>query len=574
MLPPGPPGTRADVSINIVALSFVTFLLTCTIAGCDAPAPQADEITLTVVGINDIHGQFSPTADHGGLVGISAYVNALRTARDRDGGAVLVVDAGDMWQGTLASNLGEGAGIIDAYNALGVAAAAIGNHEFDFGPEGTSAIPVRDGDDPRGALKARAREASFPFLAANLIDDATGQPVAWDNVQPSVIVTVGGVPVGIIGVMTANALQTTIAANTTGLSVAPLAESITREARRLHAEGAQIVIVVAHAGGRCTDAADPHDLSSCDLSSELIQVARELDPADVDHIFGGHLEHTMAHFINGISVSKNRKSARSFGRVDFRFNRQTGEVLDRKLFPPQPNVLPRPATYAGEAFEAIPEVAQAAEAALAAAGELQSEKLGVSLEEAFELGHDMESALFNLVTEALLESSGADVVIHNVRGGLRKGLPAGELTFGAVYEMYPFDNFTTIHEISGRDLRRVMVAQSPRTHRTGFAGMRVFVSCDASEMEVRILRPDGSEIGDGDTVRLLANDYLALGGDNILTPVIPEGGFDIRFDLPQTRDTLVAWFRARGGTLRPADWRSHAAPKWNLPGDDFRGCAD
>ena len=186
----------------------------------------------------------------------------------------------------------------------------------------------------------------------------------------------------------------------------------------------------------------------------------------------------------------------------------------------------------------------------------------------------MESALFNLVTEALLESSGADVVIHNVRGGLRKGLPAGELTFGAVYEMYPFDNFTTIHEISGRDLRRVMVAQSPRTHRTGFAGMRVFVSCDASEMEVRILRPDGSEIGDDDTVRLLANDYLALGGDNILTPVIPEGGFDIRFDLPQTRDTLVAWFRARGGTLRPADWRSHAAPRWNLPSDDFRGCAD
>jgi hypothetical protein len=109
--------------------------------------------------------------------------------------------------------------------------------------------------------------------------------------------------------------------------------------------------------------------------------------------------------------------------------------------------------------------------------------------------------------------------------------------------------------------------------RTGFAGMRVFVSCNASDMEVRMLRPDGSEIGDDDTVRLLTNDYLALGGDNILTPIIPQGGFDLHYDRPLTRDALVEWFRARGGTLRPSDWRSRDLPKWNLPSDDFRGCA-
>lgn len=557
---------RALRPILLIAFSYV-------VAGCAAPAPEANEVTLTVVGINDIHGQFAPTADHGGLVDISAYVNALRMARDRDGGAVLVVDAGDMWQGTLASNLSEGAGIVEAYNALGVAAAAIGNHEFDFGPEGAASIPLQDGDDPRGALKERAREASFPLLAANLVDVATGQPVAWENVQPSTLVEVGGIRVGIVGVTTAYALHTTIAANTTGLRVAPLAESITREARSLRDQGAQLVIVVAHAGGRCADASDPHDTSSCDLDSELIRVASELDPADVDHIFGGHLEHPMAHVIGGISVSMNRKSARSFGRVDFRIDRQTGEVRDRKLFAPQLNVLPRPERYAGEALETIAGVAQAAASATAAAVDLQAQRLGVLLEEPFELGHDMESALFNLVTEALLESFDVDVVIHNVRGGLRRGLPAGELTFGDVYETLPFDNFTTVHEIPGRDLRRVIATQSPRMRRTGFAGMRVFVSCDVGGMNVRMLRPDGSEIGDDDTIRILANDYLALGGDHILTPVIPDGGFELRFDRPRTRDALVEWFRARGGTLHPADWRSHEAPKWNLPTDDFRGCS-
>ena len=556
---------RAIRPILLIAFSYF-------VAGCAAPPPVADEVTLTVVGINDIHGQFTPTTDHGGLVGISAYVNALRTARDRDGGAVLVVDAGDMWQGTLASNLNEGAGIIEAYNALGVAAAAIGNHEFDFGPAGAAPIPMQDGDDPRGALKERAREASFPLLAANLVDDATGQPVDWDNVQPSTLVEVGGIRVGIVGVTTAYALRTTIAANTTGLSVAPLAESITREARSLRDQGAQLVIVVAHAGGRCSDASDPLDTSSCDLSSELIKVASELDPAVVDHVFGGHLEYPMAHIINGISVSMNRARARSFGRVDFRIDGQSGEILERTLFPPQQNTLPRPGSYAGEPLETIPAVEKAAAAALAAADEMQSQKLGVVLEEPFTLGSDMESALFNLVTEALLDSFEVDVVIHNVRGGLRKGLPAGELTYGAVYEMFPFDNVTTVHEVSGLDLRRIIAMQSTKFRRAGFAGVRVFVTCDADGMAVQLSRPDGTEIRDGDRIRLLANDYLALGGDDILTPAIPAGGFELRFDRPRTRDALVEWFRARGGSLRPVDWRSHKAPKWNLPDDDFRGC--
>ena len=76
---------------------FLLFACATITAGCAVPMPQSGEMTLTVVGINDIHGQFARTADHGGLVDISAYVSALRRARDQDGGAVLVVDAGDMW---------------------------------------------------------------------------------------------------------------------------------------------------------------------------------------------------------------------------------------------------------------------------------------------------------------------------------------------------------------------------------------------------------------------------------------------------------------------------------------------
>lgn len=142
-----------------------------------------------------------------------------------------------MWQGKLESNLDEGASVVAAYNALGYAAAAIGNHEFDFGPLDPAATPRSPSDDPRGALKARAREARFPFLAANLIDTSSGQPTNWPNMKPSSVVLAAGIKVGIVGVLTASGLTETIAANVRGLALAPLAESVAVYANRLREEG-------------------------------------------------------------------------------------------------------------------------------------------------------------------------------------------------------------------------------------------------------------------------------------------------------------------------------------------------
>ena len=84
-------------------------------------------------------------------------------ARDEDGGAVLLIDAGDMWQGTLESNLNEGARGVEAYNAMNYTAAAIGNHEFDFGPTGEAAVPQSEADDPRGALEATRDRDGLPI---------------------------------------------------------------------------------------------------------------------------------------------------------------------------------------------------------------------------------------------------------------------------------------------------------------------------------------------------------------------------------------------------------------------------
>lgn len=537
--------------------------------------------TLSIVSTNDVHGELHGERNRGGLVSISGYVNALRAARGVNN--VLLVDAGDMWQGSIESNLNEGAAVVSAYNAMGYAAAAVGNHEFDFGPTGPGVTVAEPGDDPRGALKARATEAAFPLLAANVVDVSTGHAVDWHNVRSSTIVSAAGVDVGIIGVVTSSTPQTTIAANLVGLDFAPLARTIRHEAERLRASGVALVIVVAHAGGSCEDFSDPLDLATCDPDSEIFEVARSLPSGLVDHIFAGHKHEGLAHVVNGISIASGYSHTYAFSRVDFRVDPSTGAVTRDRLFPPQVACPFRrvddqqcvwlrtpdagPAVY--EAFTVAPDpaVVRIADAAATEASERKLRKIGPYLETPFTLKGNPESALGNLMTRALLESAGADVAVHNVSGGIRGILPAGELTYGSLYEMFPFDNRVVVIPMSGRDLRRIVAAQVRKSRRrAGIAGMRVRASCDDSTLNVEMRLDDGRLITDGDSLRIVVNDFLALGGDGILDPAMPAGGYIYDTELPLARDVLVDWFSKRD-RLHAEDFLTGDNPRWRVPAE-------
>lgn len=550
--------------MNYTRTNFIPVLA--LLGACVAPGPTpTDQVVISIVGTNDVHGELSLGEDRGGLTLLSGYVNALREVREEDGGAVLLIDAGDMWQGTLESNLNEGASVVAAFNALNYTAAAIGNHEFDFGPVGPKAIPDDSEDDPRGALKQRASEASFPMLAANLIDRSTGNPVDWPNVQPSVLIQAGGINVGIIGVMTKHALQASIAANVVGLHVAPLALVIEQQARTLRNSGADLVIVTAHAGGMCSEFDDPDDLSSCNQSGEIFRVARALPAGLVDHIIAGHNHQGIAHIVNGVSITSSYKSTLAFGRVDFVVDKTSGKIVDRHVFPPQR--LLSDVEYEGRQIKPDSSVVTIADRAEEKARDEKQRSLGIELETPFTLEGNPESILGNLFTDALLESIDADIAIHNVSGGLRADLSAGELNYGGVYQVFPFDNRVVVFNLSGADLRRIVANEAHRGHRSmGFSGMRVFVSCRGSEMTVGMGMTDtGQSIEDDDTVSVIANDFLAFGGDDILSPAIPDGGFDIDTNMPFTRDVFERWLVNHGGAIRAPDFATDKAPKWNRP---------
>jgi 5'-nucleotidase len=522
------------------------------------PVP-ASPIVLTIVGTSDVHGHLASLPILGGFLGV------LRTTRGRDG--VILIDAGDMFQGTLESNMGEGAAMIRGYNALGYDAAAIGNHEFDFGPAGPLATAKEPTDDPQGALKERASEARFPLLASNVEDSKTGKPIAWKNVVPSVIVQKRGVAIGLVGVTSQDTPHTTIAANFAGLHIRPIAAAVTEQAAALRKQGATVVILLAHAGGKCKDLKDPTDVASCDPDQEIMRLLGGIGPGTVDAVVAGHTHAGIAHVVSGTPVIQSFSVGKAFGRLDLTIDPLTKKVKSAHVFPPTELVLP--ATYEGASVQADAEVAQSFAADVERGRARKEEKLGVVLDTPFPRDHDHESPEGNLFADLMRSArKDADVTMVN-GGGLRADLPAGELTYGALFEAMPFDNRFATLKMKGSVLRAILAKNLERT--TGIysvSGVHVTAECQTGKLAVRI-EHDGKkgEVTDEEIITVVTSDFVATGGD--------ASGFppNATIEVPTVRDGLEQQLRARAGHIKASEVFDPARRRMVFPGEKPVRCA-
>src|SRR5262245_9335676 len=99
-------------------LVVLPMLAVCGLSAAALTATKPEVVTLSIVTTTDLHGNIAPRGNQGGLAMFGGYVASLRAARAADGGAVLLIDSGDTFQGGIESDLSEGAVVIDAYAAL------------------------------------------------------------------------------------------------------------------------------------------------------------------------------------------------------------------------------------------------------------------------------------------------------------------------------------------------------------------------------------------------------------------------------------------------------------------------
>lgn len=536
-------------------------------------AKPGDPIHLTLVGTNDIHGWVMSIAESsvkgGGLAAFAAYVKILR---DDNPGGVLLFDAGDLFQGTLASNLSEGEVVIDAMNAVAYDAAAIGNHEFDFGPVGPSVTAHGPNDDVFGTLKARMAQAKFPLLSANIYEHDSKIRPDWLPGDGTLLLERKGVKVGIIGLTTPQTPQTTMPINVASLSFAPLAPEALTAAKRLREKGAHVVVAVMHAGGKCAKWDDPLDTSSCDVdSAEVFAMLKALPPGTLDAVIAGHAHAIIGHVYAGTPVIESYGMGKTFGTIDLFLDPKTKavkpeltqvkpiqpicELVDEETQSCDPKALkgkdvhPAVATFRGRSIAPDESVAKIVAPALDRVVELQHKKLGLKVPSTLGRNYEAESALGSFLADSLRGMEKADVALVNP-GGLRADLKAGDLTYGAVFEVMPFDNAVATLDVSGDELQRLMkAAYAGRKGVFQISGVQVKLSkCVTPERLKAVTLEGGKPIAPGQRYRVVMPDFLARGGDG-LAGVLKELD-PARIDLGQNRelnfrDAMVAYWQQK-----------------------------
>ncbi len=430
-------------------------------------SPAIARRCIAVVGTNDLHGaivpyvvsQYGADVRSGGVIGLSAYIANLR---EHYGESMVLVDGGDMFQGTLASNMSHGRAVVDAYNILDYTAAAVGNHEFDYGPQANS-------NDRLSILKARIAQAKFPFLTLNIFDRATGQRVTWENSAPSIMRDFGGIQVGILGISTPDTPRVTKPINVTTLEFKDPVPLIKQEAAALRKRGAQLVVMVGHVGGNCRNKNDPSDAASCNVAGdmELVDILNALPPKTVDVAVGGHTHQFMAHWINGTATIESGARGHYVGWVDAclapgggidsatsTIHGATPLCLDtwrdggcnkrRLKVPPLPIAQ---AQFLGRLVAPSEPLKKAMQPYLDEVDARSSAPIGVRLAKPLD-----SQALTVLAAEAMRRATQADFSVQN-RGGIRTGLPAGDIAYGQIFEVMPFDNAVIRTTLTGAQSR-------------------------------------------------------------------------------------------------------------------------
>ncbi len=448
-----------------------------------APGPAVistrDSTLLRVLTTSDLHGQlesrvwdWSQGRPVGGVAALRPWLDSLARVC---GCTSVRLDAGDEMQGTLLSNATFGRGTIDAMNALGIDAAAIGNHEFDWSVD---------------TLRARMSEAKYPFLSANITNAAgTARP---DWATPWKLVTKNGVKIAVIGLTTTETPTSTAARNIQGLAFGDGAQAIKRYLPEARA-GADFVIVVAHVGAAC-------DSTAC--HGEILDVARQLDSGSVDLIVAGHTHLRVNTVVHGIPIVEAQSSGRSIGVVDFVRTGGRREVRVQLVTPYADQVKPDVTLT-----EALGRQQQAVRNI--------SERVVARLKVPLKREGD-EYALGRLIADAQRAAGRADVAIMN-NGGIRADLPEGTVTWGQVYQVQPFQNRLLRLTVKGSVLQDALeqcVAGSqdhlPDCH---VAGAEVWYD-PRKEVRKRIsrVRLGGKDLDKDRTYTLVVSEFMATGG--------------------------------------------------------------
>lgn len=440
-------------------------------ASAAAPA-YAEAVNVTIVHFNDLDRM----GERDGRGGVARLASVIEAERQKDG-QVIVTFGGDTISPSLLSGMDKGAHMIDLLNQIGLTAMAIGNHEFDFGPD---------------IAEVRIAEANFPMLSANHVNPEGGM---LEGAMESIMVEAGPYQIGIFGLTTVSTAEKSSPGE---YSFLPAVDVAAEQAEALRADGADIVIALSH-----TDLEEDEAL---------------LQQGAVDLLLSGD-DHIQEIVYNGKTLyAESGEQAGWVTVIDLHME----EIVDGDdkefVWSPEYRVID---TMHVEPHAELAAAVEGYEGLLSKELDVELGTTATALDSRREIIRAQEAAIGNLIADAVRDATGADIGIMN-GGGIRaqrEYAPGTVLTRRDIQTELPFGNKTLLLEVTGQDIIDALENGFSEVEKGAgrfphVSGIEVVYDFDqpAGSRVVEVTR-DGSALDPAATFTLAVNNYLARGGD-------------------------------------------------------------
>lgn len=472
----------------------------------------AKTIKLTVVHTNDVHGWILPRPDRktgrqvGGAAALAAFVKAERAK-----GPVLLLDAGDWWQGTPEGSLSKGRAVAEVFDAIGYDATVPGNHEYDGGEE---------------LLKAIIAGMKTPVVGSNIAVAATGAPAPY--VRPFLIKEVAGIRVGVFGLITSQMRRLSFPQNVVGIAFQPEADAAKKAVAALKAQGAEVVVMLSHVGQ--DDAKFPGIVGDQGVARAV---------PGIDLIIGGHKHFALDPALHeGATLIVNTGCyLDKAGRAVLEFDDQT-----RRVTSSMDSLHPLWIDEVGEDVE-IKALVEKWRRDVGAALDVVIATAAVALTKA----RDTDSPMGNWMTDCIRKWTKTDLAFQN-SGGIRTEFSAGPIRLRTIFELMPFDNRVTTLYIKGAGLKELFehsVGRAPGALQLS-GGSVSYDPAAPLGSRVRGVEIQGRALEPEAVYSIAAADFIVQGGD----------GFDAfaagtdRADHDTLIRDVLGWCATREGTLQ------------------------
>lgn len=492
---------------------------------------EAKEVPITILHTTDLHANILPTTDYTGTKDVGGFARCawmIKKIRSEEKN-VLLVDAGDLYQGSAIGYLTQGSVMIQAINNLRYNAWTLGNHEFDWGIE---------------KVAARIAEVRVPILAANLHHQPNPKTPSeitesFKKILPFTISKIDGVTLGIVGLTTPGIPNWSRPRLIPGITLEDSVSALKRTIPEMKAAGCNVLVLVTHQGIR--EAGDDH-------ANQLYSVARNFPELDV--IVGGHT-HILhpEQMLQGILYSQANYWGTYLGCIHLVYDTEKKKLISKKS-----------TTIVMDASVPLDsEILSLFKPDLDRTERLLSTKIGETHEllesRTASRGPKRETPIFNLICASIaeeIESQGGkvDAVLHGI---LNEGavLQPGPITMRDVFEIIPYENTIGVAQLKRHELLEVLEENATAYYTGRFRGlwgmtMKLKPSAPEGKRIVFLGDENGKSLESDQDLFVAFNSYdLASGGTRWkkLREIVDRPQSKLKEYDFQTRDALANYIR-------------------------------